>query len=335
MPRLKRFSRGYLCRPILHYRKKDILAYARQHRLEWIEDESNYEQRFDRNFLRHSIFPLLQARWPSVMDNFARSAELQTESQQLLEEMAEEDMHDVLVYNQADECETDKLLTQALLALRSKYHDDIRLKNILRYWISINHVPLPSRKILQEIITAVLYAGEYADPRVCWNRDDLHGEVRKYRNKLYLLNSPPDEIKMAPQQNVLTLDHPLILDGNRGRIILQATSDKPPNDHTDHQKTANQQSTAVRGFDKQRLLSRPVSIVFRQGGERYRRSAKDCSHSLKHWFQEQAVPPWERQSMPLVYWGDDLIQVGERVVNFSLISSDAENSLVIRWITDK
>lgn len=331
MPRLKQFSGGYLCRPLLHYRKKDILAYARQHQLEWIEDESNFEQRFDRNFLRRSIFPLLQSRWPAVMNNFSRSAELQSESQQLLEQMAEEDMHDARVYNQANECETDKLLSENLLALRSRYHNDIRLKNILRYWISLNDVPLPSRKILQEIITAVLYAGDDAEPRVDWNRDAFHAEVRKYRNKLYLLKSPPDGIKPGPQQGWLTLEHPLILEG-RGKIILQAYADQQPDDPGDHLKMA---SKAAGGFDKQRLLSRPVSVVFRQGGERYRRSDKDCSHPLKHWFQEQAIPPWERQSMPLIYWGDQLIQVGEQVVNFSLISGDAENSLIIRWITDK
>jgi len=332
MPRLKRFSRGHLCRPLLHNRKTDILTYAKQHRLEWIEDESNYEERFDRNFLRQSIFPLLQQRWPTVMDNFARSAELQSESRYLLEQMAQEEMYNALVYNQHSEYETDKLFTKPLLALRSTYHDDdIRLKNILRYWISLNHVPLPSRKILQEIIASVMYAGEDANPRVCWNRDDSHGEVRKYRNKLYLLNSSPDDIKIDLQQNLLTMDHPLLLGGNRGRIILEASSGKQPN----IQNLASPENAAGRGFDKQQLLSRPISIVFRQGGERYRRFAKDFSRPLKHWFQEQAIPPWERQSMPLIYWGDDLIQVGVQVVNFSLISSDTENSVIIQWITDK
>jgi tRNA(Ile)-lysidine synthase len=335
MPGLKQFSRGHLCRPILHYRKQDILAYAKQHHLEWIEDDSNYAERFDRNYLRHSIFPLLQHRWPAVMKNFSRSAELQAESQLLLEQLAKVDMHEALVYGHDNICETDKLLTEPLLALRSRYHDDIRLKNILRFWISSNHVPLPSKKILQEIIAAVLYAAEDANPRVCWNRDDFHGEVRKYRNKLYLLNSPPDEIKLDPQHHLLTMDRPLILEGSRGRIILEAYSAKQPNLQMNNQKMVSQKNTACTGFDKQQLLSRPISIVSRRGGERYRRSAEDFSHSLKHWFQEQAIPPWERQSMPLIYWGDELIQVGERVVNDSLISTDAENSLIILWNTNK
>ena len=331
MPKLKFFSGGYICRPILNYRKQDILAYAKQHRLTWIEDETNSEQRFDRNFLRHSIFPLLQQRWPAVLNNFAKSAELQAENQYLLEQLAQEDIQAALAYDNNNQCEPDKLLSSPILALRSRSENDIRLKNTLRYWISTNCLPLPSRKILQEIINAVLCSGENANPRVCWNRDNIHVEIRKYRNRLYLLNASPEEFIKIPRHNVLTLEHPVELGGKSGRVIMENCSAN----QAASGNLANSDYSVCNGFDRQQLLSRAVSIVPRQGGESYRRSADDCSHPLKYWFQQQAIPPWERQSMPLIYWGEDLIQVGEQVVNFSLISNDAVNSVQIRWVTDK
>ncbi len=331
MPKLRRFSRGYLSRPMLNYRQQDILVYAKQHNLQWIEDETNFEQHFDRNYLRHSIFPLLQQRWPAVEENFARAAELQSETQVLLEQMAQQDMQDALVYNANNHCEAEKLLSHALVALRNRYQDDIRLKNLLRFWISVNHMPLPSRKILQEIINAVINASENANPRVCWNRDNLHVEIRKYRNILYLLTSLPETAEQSAENNLLTVQHSVELGGNRGKIILQPYSGD--SSFAGDQNAAGNELT--QGFDPQLLLSRPLSVAFRKGGESYQRTPQDITRTLKNWFQQQGIPPWERPSMPLIYWGDELIQVGQQVVNFSLLANNMENSLLIHWNTDK
>ena len=60
------FGRGQLLRPMLGVSGDDIAAYASAEGLTWIEDPSNADTRFDRNFIRREVMPLLRTRWPAV-----------------------------------------------------------------------------------------------------------------------------------------------------------------------------------------------------------------------------------------------------------------------------
>lgn len=74
MPTIKPFGTGYYLRPLLHVKHSDITAYAEQHQLHFIDDSSNADTRFDRNYIRHEILPLLKQRFPTAEQNIARSA---------------------------------------------------------------------------------------------------------------------------------------------------------------------------------------------------------------------------------------------------------------------
>jgi tRNA(Ile)-lysidine synthase len=63
-----------LWRPLLSISRKEILAYAQRHGLEWIEDESNANQALTRNFIRRSIAPLLERKFPQWKRSLARAA---------------------------------------------------------------------------------------------------------------------------------------------------------------------------------------------------------------------------------------------------------------------
>jgi tRNA(Ile)-lysidine synthase len=63
-----------LLRPLLDVPRESIVAYAREHRLEWIEDESNASDAFARNFLRLHVAPLLARRYPRWREALARAA---------------------------------------------------------------------------------------------------------------------------------------------------------------------------------------------------------------------------------------------------------------------
>ena len=306
MPRIKSFAQGTLCRPILDYKKTAILEYARQHQLSLIDDESNEDQNLDRNYLRHSVFPLLSVRWPAVQESFAKSAEILAESQLLLETMAKQDIKSLLPINSQGQVQSDRLYLDATQAIWEACQKDqtainshqslARLYNVLRYWIQLNQRPLPSKKILEQIVHSVLLSRVDADPIVCWRRDEIYGEIRKYRNIIYLLSSPVESQNFIDKQSyLLTLNQSVKI--HQYTIIL---SDKIP--------------LNVYAYDKKQLLSQPISIRFRQGGERYRRRSHDHSHSLKHWFQEQAIPPWERNTIPLIYWGEELLQIGHMII---------------------
>ena len=66
IPASRPFGVGTLWRPLLHVEKQDIEAYAKQHELTWIEDESNTDTSFDRNWIRHELLPQLSSRFSQV-----------------------------------------------------------------------------------------------------------------------------------------------------------------------------------------------------------------------------------------------------------------------------
>ncbi len=333
MPRVKPFARGLLCRPIMDYRKQDIINYARQHQLQWIEDESNQEERIDRNYLRHTVLPLLEKRWPAVQENFAKSAEILAESQMLLDEMAHTEIQSLFFINKQGVTEYDKLLLEPILTMLQPAQESLpahkiayhcrhrdsdclnlsRLNNLLRYWINLNDLPMPSRKILEQIVCSVIQAREDAMPVVSWRREAFFCELRRYRDKLYLLNASPVIEQIRNQ--ILTEEQDVDLKGDNGSVKL-LTADK----------------TAQPGsFDREKLLGKKLTISFRKGGERFRRTARGQSRTLKHWFQEQGIPPWERDQIPLIFWGDELIQVGNVVVHDMQKKSAADDSCIIHW----
>ncbi len=88
MPAISRLGQGRLLRPLLEMDRADLLAYARTHDLRWIEDASNQDTGFDRNYLRQRILPLLRERWPAAPRTLARSAQWCAEAARGLDEQA-------------------------------------------------------------------------------------------------------------------------------------------------------------------------------------------------------------------------------------------------------
>ena len=78
-------ANGWLWRPLLDLPRESLATYAREHDLRWLDDPANADLRFDRNFLRDQILPLLQERWPHASASLARSAALSAQAADLLE----------------------------------------------------------------------------------------------------------------------------------------------------------------------------------------------------------------------------------------------------------
>lgn len=164
-------------RPLLNYSRARIFDYANQHQLCWIEDESNQNLSFDRNFIRHQIMPKLESRWPSAHKTIARSSELCSEAAELLEDLAEMDFQSV--FNSEH-----KTLKISSLNKLSK----ARKANVIRYWLQHLNLPLPSQIKLKQIQQEVMPAREDAMPFVFW----FGAEVRRYRDELYAMPPLPE-----------------------------------------------------------------------------------------------------------------------------------------------
>ena len=77
MPVQRHLGKGVLFRPLLAARRSSITDWAKRRQLEFVDDPSNDDQSIDRNYLRHAVVPILQARWPGCIDTITRAGELQ------------------------------------------------------------------------------------------------------------------------------------------------------------------------------------------------------------------------------------------------------------------
>ena len=159
MPVEKPFASGVHRRPLLPMSRNEIEAYAREHQLQWIEDPSNTQDNFDRNFLRNKIIPELVVRREGVIGNITRSAKHLAVTTELLDELAAID------YQLVQGVETACLSIPALTAL-----SDSRQSNVLRYWLGLLNVRLPSEAIMQQIKQQLLYCYPGAMPEVRWGQ---------------------------------------------------------------------------------------------------------------------------------------------------------------------
>ncbi len=157
----------HLARPLLPYPRAELEAWARAEGLAWVEDPSNADTGFDRNYLRHEVLSRLKARWPAAGETLSRSARLCAEADGLMRELAEED---ATCYHLGD-----TLPLKALVELSAP-----RARNLLRYWLQGRGLALPPAHKLEEILRQ---AGARTDRNPCVDWEGA--EVRRYRLRLY------------------------------------------------------------------------------------------------------------------------------------------------------
>jgi len=147
MPHIASFAQGWHARPLLNVSQQSILNYAQKNKLNWVEDPSNQQQSYQRNFLRLSVIPLLEQRWPALSKTLSVFSGQQAENSRLLEELAEIDL-------QQAQIEKNQLDIKVLRTL-----DNARLRNALRYWFRVCGSTIPSRSVLQQIVEQMIEGG--------------------------------------------------------------------------------------------------------------------------------------------------------------------------------
>lgn len=269
MPAQTDFFHGQLVRPLLSFSRQQLHEYAEHHQLRWIDDPSNAETNFDRNYLRHKVMPLLQSRWPSASKVIARSARHQAESSQLLDVLAEQD------FSAAVGSQPNTLSVNFIKQL-----DVARQRLLLRYWIKQLKLPMPASVHIEHILHDVINAAPDAMPCVHWRG----GEVRRYQGDLYAMS--PLSIFNRALEIPWNLNRLLNLPENSGYLTAEKVKGK--------------------GLD---CSVTEVIVRFRQGGESCRPAGSDYSKSLKKLLQEKNILPWLRDRVPLLYVGDQLAVV--------------------------
>jgi len=131
MPVSRPVGRGVLVRPLLDCTRAELVAYAHEHDLRWVEDPSNDNAAYARNHLRHQVFPQFQAHWPQAVHNFSRSAAHLREAQGLLDELAQIDLAAANTPSPHAWLNLPSLELQPLLGLSPE-----RQRNALRHWLT-------------------------------------------------------------------------------------------------------------------------------------------------------------------------------------------------------
>lgn len=173
MPADKAFARGRLLRPLLEKSRIDLEESAKKLGLIWIEDESNQNRDFSRNYLRHELIPQLRSRWPGVVKTIARTASHCQDAVINLEQLA---LMDCPALNNPS-------MTLDLNAIENLPKP--RLTNVLRFWLRSNQLKLPSTQTFKRIISELVEASEDACPQIEWGSLIL----RRYQQRLYLERS--------------------------------------------------------------------------------------------------------------------------------------------------
>jgi tRNA(Ile)-lysidine synthase len=297
------FGPGLLIRPMLSVSRQDLERYARERELEWFDDPSNLDPRFDRNYLRSEILPRLRQRWPAVAARLGHSAGLAAEAARLQDELAWLDLCGL-----AETAETDGTVPDRLAVIGLTKLSSARQRNVLRCAIRASGLPQAPAKRLREIQEQMLTAREDAAPLVRWPG----AEVRRYRTKLYLLRAEAHPLPDPATLPLLYGDGREIPLGSLGALCLERTADTP----------------AEPGIDPT-LVTDGLAIRFRSGGEKIKPYGRKETRPLKKLLQEQAVVPWMRRNLPLLYAGSTLVAVADLWIAAECARDDG---FKVRWI---
>ncbi|MGB1383397.1 MAG: tRNA lysidine(34) synthetase TilS [Porticoccaceae bacterium] len=297
MPESRVLGLGQLIRPLLAYSKESIHREAVKKGLKWIEDDSNLDDRFDRNYIRNQVIPVVAKRWPQYPQAIMHSAGLSDQANQLTQDLAFEDLA------RLDESKERAGWSISMDGLSSL--SVVRQKNLLRHWSEIKNLPAPSSKIINEILSSVVAARQDASPEVIWQNQYW----ARFQSRLYLLRyrnktTQQDQSIHWNMQNLLVLADDSRVDARCAKGRGLAVSEES------------------------------VEIRYRQGGERCKPQGRDRSSSLKKLLLEYQLPPWLRDRVPLFYVQDQLVAVGDLWVCEGWSAKPKESGMEIHWQVD-
>ena len=291
VPSVQIFGGGWLARPLLEFSRAELEEWARSEQLQWLDDPSNANTNFDRNFLRHRVLPALRERWPAAAHSATRSTAHLREAGRLLDVLAAADLESVAIGS---------CLSMTQLAGLAP----ARRRNVLRHWIRQHGMRVPSTRKLATIERDLLIAREDRLPCVEW--DDV--EVRRHRGLLYCMRQRPAFEPADPLP--WNVSQVLELPAQLGRLRAQRD--------------------AAGGLAVARVRGE-LQVHFRRGGEELQPAGDPHHRKLKKLLQDAGVLPWWRDRVPLIYSAEQLVAVGDLWIAEEFAARHGEDALRIVW----
>ncbi len=271
MPLCRPFGRGWHLRPLIEVTRGELTRYAAALCSATVEDPMNEDLRFDRAYLRHRVWPLIESRWPGAVKALVRSAEHAAEAQEVLDFAADADL--------AALCDGDALSVARLRAL-----DSPRRFNAVRRWLARANVPPPPAARLHEALRQMLNAGGGQLPSIAWGAHAL----RRYRDRIHLTAA---QVPRLAEQYRWDRGSGAALDLGPGLGKLRCVP-------------------LAGGLDGARLPA-ALRVQRRAGGEKIKPAPHAATQSVQHLCQAYGLLPWMRAALPFVFAGPELIAVGD------------------------
>ncbi|MCU4137101.1 tRNA lysidine(34) synthetase TilS [Buchnera aphidicola (Sitobion miscanthi)] len=264
-----------IIRPFLKKTKKELLFWAKKKQLCWIEDFSNLNIDYDRNFIRKKIIPLLEKRWPYFLNNCFRTTKICQKETRLLNYFLHEKIHDYIQYDNSLNIENFKNTTKEICTA------------LIRHWISLKKIKMPSYKNIQCIYQQMIFSKTDASPKIILGKH----EIRRYRKSLYFIKT------QSNLRNTLLFWHNtkinLTLPNDLGNLIEDTngiTIPAPENNELINIRFQYEGYVLILGRNKKR--------------------------KIKKIWQEKKIPPWLRNQIPLLFYNNSFISaLGVFVIN--------------------
>ncbi|CAL4318823.1 tRNA lysidine(34) synthetase TilS [Buchnera aphidicola] len=265
----KKIFKNYLFRPLLKVSRKKIEKWAISQNLQWIEDTSNYDISYDRNFLRHKIIPQINQRWKFFKKNCLKVSQIIYKEYQLLNKF----ISSIFKKN---------LYQKNILNIKKIQNMNPNIQYfILKKWIYLNIKKNLSYSFLTEIIKNILHKKK-KNPRIKLKKY----EIWNYNEHLYLIKKTP---KM--KDFIIFWHYPY----NKLKLPKKFG----------YLKIKNQKNIKNSSYIRAPKNQQMIKIKFHTNKKI--KINKKNPKTLKKIFNELQIPPWKRKKIPLLFYNNKFI----------------------------
>jgi tRNA(Ile)-lysidine synthase len=267
-------------RPLLGFSRQQLYQYAKAHDLQWVEDESNQDLHFDRNFIRHTIMPELSRRWPAMPQSIARSAQHCADYVEVAESyiaiLAQETISD----------------SGELVISEWQQASPAAQNMLLRLFLKPHVTQSPSTAFVHQL------------KRLIASKADAQGEcrwqdiaIRRYLNKLYVINASAlaQEAAHSPASIPVHFDD-------------KGVFEHPSLPYRIERRTSCDPSSEIAHIN---LGKGALSVEFGGFQRLCKLDAKRPSKTVKTWLQEWQIPPWARIKVPILMQDNCVVALGK------------------------
>ncbi|WP_339044980.1 tRNA lysidine(34) synthetase TilS [Candidatus Zinderia endosymbiont of Aphrophora alni] len=287
----------FIFRPLLNISRKSLENYVNNKNISYIKDNSNKNNKYKRNLLRNKIIPFFIKKFPGFKKSILRILYHSKTTEKLLKNLAKNDLKKCIKNNNLN-----ILKVKNLLNIK-------RIDNLLRYWFKFNNLYLPSTAFLKEFRRQII--NFKLNSNIFIKYQNIY--IRSYQNYIFITNISYNFKKKILLQTFYW----------KGEIKINF-----PNFFGLLYFKKNNYGISINWLLKQKLF-----IRYKNNKDKIKLYKKKFTKKLKKIYQENKIPSWERNYLPIISLKNNKIIYASGIgINFIFKSIlDPKNNYVILY----